>query len=258
MNRINVFSLPRSGTNLFASLMHNHPEIFSINSGGGSKPEIIFDENEIKRRCIYASGGINKDFNKIKYVLLDEMHIESYNKFSGSNICLIRNIDSIKNSILNFNKKYKYYWNPFLLRNLDVSYNNILDFAKKDNVLGIYVESIVKYPKESFQQICDFLNIEYDESMYTFKNSFKKHKCECGNDFTTTKSDLLFGSYFRKRNIRDKKQSTYFYCDKCKVISAGYGGFNPYNDLDFNRVVNENDLDKDWSLENMNKLLNNK
>jgi len=239
MKQIFVYSFPRSGTNLFASYMNIHPNVYSINTGGGAIRNVPKD---LMKNAIFANG-VNFVKNDIKYILHDEIHPGKYNN-DIKGITLIRSLDSINTSIKNMRKKLGHSW----VHNINKGkHDKLIEIAQREDILGIYTESFILYPEKVLEMVCNHLSLHYKDDYFSFRWAVDQG-CVCGSKFTTKETDEAVGETFK----HDTPQ-TYWYCKKHDSVLSAWGGFNPHLVLDKGRV----DTSKDWSIEKMNKDLNN-
>ena len=113
---------------------------------------------------------------------------------------------------------------------LDVIGNTI-----KRTKVSIYFDAFVNDRENYLRFILSELNLAYEETIISFRDTFGKYGCRCGNDYGVGKSDILVGSHFFTHKIKRHKLEEHFKCMKCGCVH-GMGGFNPYNEIDVNRI----------------------
>lgn len=256
---LRIYSLPRSGTNLFAAMLHNHPNIFSINSGGGSK-KTVYGWEYARRHSIYPYADLYKKEKDVDYWLLDELKLHGYRGegrfislrdkvFLSQSFVNIRNPFGVLASMHKFHTKYSH-------PDWELTENNIIKFFEKYKiylrlarcglVTPIYFDVFVNNLEYYYMLICDRLGIDYSKTYTSFQNTFEKLGCRCGNSFEKGESQLIIGGFFKRNNIILEKPNETFYCSKCDKHVLGFGGFNPHQNIDVKRMLNwKEELDAD-------------
>ena len=231
MQRINVYSFPRSGTNLFAAHMNLHPNIFSVNTGGGRI--VDFPLHDFHKYPLFLDG-INYVKDEIKFVLLDEVRPEC-EEAPNKSIVLLRNYNSMIKSQLSK-------WGGIIQS--PEQYQKLVTIAQSSNVLAIQTETLILYPKEVTDLIKKYLNLDY----FPTKKEIIDKGCHCGTKFITKKIIDV-----PDEPKKYDKPRTYYFCEKCNHVLAAPGGFNPYQDFIKEKVT----MDRNWSVEEMNRQWNN-
>jgi len=229
---INVYSLPRSCTNLFAAINHIHPEFFSINVGGGRYP-LAFSWRALLKKSIIVNGEIKKNRDQIRYILRDELKfgfvgkrvtyfsqflfkLISYFRSSDVNVILVRNPYAIASSMHRYyiNKKTHKIWNMDDDLNIELfvnEYSNLVFGGKRINKKALFV-SIDDFvtDKNVVNNFYDYLGTyPIDYSGYQCLN------CQCGQKFNVNQNGV--------------------YCKVCGPIS-GHGGLNLSLNVDTQRL----------------------
>ena len=248
MKKLYVYSFPRSGSNLFASYLNRHPNIFSINTGGGRIRDIPDDEilaslvsplETFKDYSIFANG-VNYVKEEIEWVLFDEINPRHVTP-DIKGIALLRSLESINKSINSFSEKLK---SPWISEVSEGAYNALVDVATKPYILGIQTETFILHP----EQCIDLVKKHLDLDFFPTQDQIIAQGCKCGTAFTTTETDKIEGEVFK----HDSPQ-TFYYCPQHKSVLSAWGGTNPYSPLDPGKV----DQSEDWSVETMNEKLSN-
>jgi hypothetical protein len=241
LRHINVYSLPRSGTNLFAainhvhpeifSINHVHPEIFSINVGGGRYP-LAFSWRDLLKQSIIVNGEIEKDRDQVRYILRDELKfgfvgrrvthfsqflfkLISFFRSNDAIVILLRNPYAIASSMHRyFTKKNHKRWNmesDLNIKRFANDYFNLIygGWRVKKNSLFVSIEQFVsdKNIADKYYKYLDTYPIEY--------MGFQYLNCQCGQKFDVYKNAV--------------------YCNVCGPI-CGEGGLNLSQRLDINRL----------------------
>jgi len=199
-NYINVFSLPRSGTNLFASFMSRHPKIISYNVGGGRFP--LRPNYNSKKNQIIISPQIKKEANKDTFYLRDELkfnfigpkiywpeqyvfkiYLKFFKRFNKNKIILLRNPYSIAASMNDYykkNKSHAHAWNMNDMTQITKFTNNFSDlvFQSKKflNQGGIIVDPYLFFSDDRRKiDVYKYLAIDSHQSMQKigqYRNTF--------------------------------------------------------------------------------------
>ena len=122
MKKLYVYSWPRSGTNLFAAHLNLHPNIFAINTGGGT----VRDIPKLSDYSIFANG-VNYVKEEIEWVLFDEINPRHVNP-DIKGIALLRSLESINKSIESFSEKLN---SPWISEVAEGAYTALVDVATK-------------------------------------------------------------------------------------------------------------------------------
>ena len=189
-NYINVFSLPRSGTNLFASFISRHPKIISYNVGGGRFP--LRPNYNPKNYQIPSSTQIKKEVNKVTFYLRDELkfnligpkiywpeqyvfkiYLKFFKRLNKHKIILLRNPYSIAASMHDYykkNKSHELVWNMndmSQIRKFTNNFSDLLFQSKKFlNQGGIIVDPYLFFSDERRKiDVYKYLAIDSYQSM---------------------------------------------------------------------------------------------
>ncbi len=256
-NLIRVYSLPRSGSNFLAAILHNHPGIFSLNSGGGSIKK-VFSWEFARRRSIYPRADLRKTEKIVNYWLLDELKLRGLRgerRFilhrdqltCSQSIVNLRNPFGVLSSMHKFHKKYNQpAWDltEDKIIKFAKEYKNYLALARSGYVTPIYFDSFIEHLDYFYLRLCDRFCIDYKNEYTSFQESISDVGCQCGGNFTEGMSNEIIGGFFAKRNISLEKPSESFYCTNCNQHVLGFGGFNPKLPIDIKRMTNwKNSLD---------------
>jgi len=226
MKEIYVYSFRRSGTNMFASYLELHPNISSFNTGGSQKLKLT---KGIDTAVPIFEGGVGYVKGRIKYNLFDEVHPSQYNK-DKIGIAFIRNYDSINNSIKKMYKKLHGIYIPLFRKSPYITkseYNKLLKIAKREDILAISMELFVKNPLQYLNALSNYLNL----SPFPKKEDVFNQGCNCGSKFTIINTDNLPNDAKKLISKQD-----FLYCKKHKSTLNAAGGFNPFSEMDLNRV----------------------
>ena len=229
---INIYSLPRSGTNLFAGYLMRHPKIVSHNVGGGRHP-FRANFNSLQHE-IFTAAGAFKDYNKDTYYLRDELkfsfvgskrtwseqalfkiYVSLFKKFNKS-IVLIRNPYAIASSMYDYqlkNSSHSDLWDVSSKRILDKFVKNFVFLVNNSkrviNEGGIIVDPYLFFTEKSMQSsLFDFLCLNASDMQ-------KIERCKKGHKFKIVDNELACP------------------CGKLE----GFGGFNPLSQLESRRLL---------------------
>jgi len=190
--------------------MNNHPNIFSLNTGGGKKVRSVL--KDVWKYYIYSQCGLGKNLSDIVYYLFDEIRPKQ-NLCGDKNLVLIRNPLNVLNSIKRLDP-HKY----LNAHGVCKVFDGLLKIVRREEFWGIYLPNIVIYTTDSYKQICSFLGLEFDKRFASFDETFL--------------SGLSVNNHkFIKKKIKDEQR---FY-DGTGIV-RGHGGFNPALKLDIKRV----------------------
>ena len=145
---INVYSLPRSGTNLFGAYLMQHPKIISYNVAGGRHPfRANFGSSKYE---IFSGSGLYKNYDDESYYLRDELKFsfvgprinwleqgifklyERMFRKLNKRVVLIRNPYAIAASMYDYqlkNSSHKHVWNVSIkdqLNNFVSGFSNLI------------------------------------------------------------------------------------------------------------------------------------
>lgn len=229
---INVYSLPRSGTNLFAAFLMKHPLIISYNVGGGRYP---FRANlRLPKNEIFGEVGIEKNFGSTIYHLRDELKFDfigkkrtwvgqylfkHYSRFFSKytkTVVLIRNPFSIASSMYSYqtgNESHSRLWDVSRAearRNFVYQYASLVLNAKKVVASGgTIIDPYIFFTDDAEKfRLFEYLGLDIND-IDIIKACRKGHLFEIEDNFFACPCGKLMGS----------------------------GGFNPASDIDPNRLL---------------------
>lgn len=240
---LRVYANHRSGSNLFAALLHNNPAVFSINSGGGNKRRSK-DFDYALKYSIYPRADLYKSPDKIKYYLLDELkpldiglinqltvQIDHYVMGNRTIVCF-RNPFGVLASMQKFHEKYnRPSWiisEENAVREI-TTFKALINFAKIGKVFPVFMDKFVLDIDDYLRRICEFIGVDYFPDMGNFSKVFASSRSRAEGRFVEGVSDLIIGGFFQ--NIKLDKEEKVYVCDVTKEPALGFGGFNPHKNI---------------------------
>lgn len=241
-----VYGLPRSGSNLFAAFLHCHEEIWSINCGGGEITSVR-DWSEAKDRCIYVNGGYRKSTEQIRYFVFDEMkppfgvrRLLLRPRAPKLNIITVRNPLAVATSMINFSRRYgQNLWDlsaPDRLNDFVTGYRRYLKAcARIDGHWVSVVEFFADLPG-NIKRLLSYLDLDDSGWSGGLPLDEKRVICSCGGNYVVRETNKIHGTFFRRNNITKDRMEPALYCTRCDSHLLGYGGFNPLQPIDVERL----------------------
>ena len=264
------FGVPRGGTNLFCSMMHNHENIVAITQRGTKKFLFPLKETNGNYRCkavsfltedlIYKNGGFYKDFSQVRYILFDKVnwdkiqgfyYLELVEKLMNAHqflgIVLVRNWISILNSMHNFHLKHNRPGWRLSLENVSFHLEHFfrpqIEFLRNKNTIGVSFESFISELPGSYRDLCKKLNIDFKLYYTDCRESFQRNGTITRGVFEVRSGNEVAGSFYENGNHDINTEPMFFDPEKESYI-VGLGGFNPYQKLDVKRILRfKKDLD---------------
>jgi len=247
MKRCYIACLSRGGSNLLAAIMHNNPAIYAVakrdwcrfykakklNSAG------ILKHVDETKKSIYFRGGFHKDLSRIEVLMLDKF-LEKDFGFGipkGDQVLgLIRNPFAVVNSMHRYGQKYKFKeWvmNPAKAqRVIKNRFIPLIRYCNSHKAAELFwFDDLIESPNRTIEQISGFLGIN-PHTHKSFAEVFDSNGCVyCGSKFTTKISDCSDASNVLLQRGLKYKPSGHFFCPCCKLLTLGYGSFNPHKEL---------------------------
>lgn len=212
---------------MLASNLELHPNIISYNTGGSSRLKI---SNEIKDSAgRLFENGVGYVKGDIRFRVFDEVHPKYYSSKQIS-IALIRDFNSINKSIKSMYKKLHGFYIPFIRKSPFISqkeYEKLIQIGQRDDVLAISTELFIKHPQYHYDLISNFLGIE----KFPMREKVFSNGCNCGHEFKVIKTNDLSDN----ASLLVKEQE-YLFCENHNSVLCAPGGFNPYVEMDENRI----------------------
>lgn len=247
MKIIDIYSFPRSGTNLLAFTLSKYYGVHSVNTGGGRYP---FRTHKMFSSSIFENPKVLKSEN-CKYIVKDELHFRlvgsrlthfsqlfyKYISYKNQKILIIRNPYSIIRSMHDYQCKNgtHNYWDMNNKENLDSFFSEFKKFAEK-----LYSDRYINLNITNF-----FTNNNYQEKIVlnlfsSLKLSEQTFECELGHKLTSPNYSCSCGNLEGQGNFNpnlpfDKERfnrpllgkitkKNYEYCQNMfQIISDKYG-----------------------------------
>jgi len=229
---INIYSLPRSGTNLFAGYLMQHQNIVSHNVAGGRHP---FQANfHSAQHEIYAGAGMHKNYDKTAYFLRDELKFyyigskrtwpeqaafkiyERLFKRLNKRVVLMRNPYAIASSMYDYQVK-------------NSSHRHVWDVSKKDQRIK-FVQGFADLLKNS-KSVLDEGSVIVDPYLFFTDETMKLRLF----DFLDLKNSDMNKIEKCKKGHRFEIVDNQLTCPCGKL--EGFGGFNPLLEIDHDRLL---------------------
>jgi len=241
-----VACLSRGGSNLLAALMHNNPVVYAVAKRDWRRfykskvltPGILGHVAKTKK-SIYFRGGFYKNLDDINVFMLDKFlekgfgfKIPPHDNVVG----LIRNPFAIINSMNRYGHKYKFkQWCMTPAKVYRVINNRFVSLIRycnsHQNAKLFWFNDIVTDTNAVINEVSVFLGIE-PHTHISFSKTFNDNGCvHCGGEFSTVMSDCADASNVLLERGMKYRPSNHFYCPKCKLLTLGYGSFNPCKEI---------------------------
>lgn len=256
-----VYGVPRGGSNLFCSLLHNHDNIAAINHatttrlmhamyGRGKTGQEMINRFDL----IYPTGGFLKDVQKVTHIAFDKVHWvpksgNSYVDLSqrivdrgeADGIVLVRHPLAVLSSMEKFHRKYgRPEWSltrPGAASFLQRYFLPQLLLLKQSKTVGVVIEEFVQDLQANYSSLCREVGLPFHPRFADFETTFKLSRTWSGSCFEVHKREIpLHGSFFSSKAMKAPVQ--HVYCDpKTDELTIGYGMFNPIKAIDYSRLI---------------------
>lgn len=258
-----LFGVPRGGTNIFCALAHNHDNIVALAQSGTKKFLLALGEAgegaakgafcPSMEDTIYRKGGPRKDYDNVTHIMYDKVHwdrrlghqyintaVELVDGEKYYGVVLIRHPLAVLASMHNFYKKYgRERWRlcvENVAEYVEYYFLTQIKLLKEPQYYGVTFESFLKNLPGEYRRVCDYLGLDFKDYYPSFKATFAERGTPSGGVFETRMSDEYSGSYIETKGIKVEPQPM-FYDPEAKAVTLGRGGFNPYYDINVERIL---------------------
>ncbi|MGB0713041.1 MAG: sulfotransferase, partial [Gammaproteobacteria bacterium] len=205
-----LFAPPRSGTNLFCALLHNHPALYAVSHNGTKKfLDAVEQQGNTALRgatiadsadCIYPKGGPRKPMDGISHVIYDKVHyvrskhwryheqaLELTQKDDFSGIVMVRHPVAVLQSMDGFHRRHVRPRWAFTVENTAEYYHNFfrvqIELLREGRFHAVMLESFLANMSEEYPELCRFLGIPFIDHVTDFRASFKAAGAPSGRAF---------------------------------------------------------------------------
>lgn len=242
-----LVSLPRCGTNLLAATLHAHPAIWSLAHAATRIQEMqqwrgldaILARPALlpAQPCIYPRARPAKDVAAVRYVLFDKV-TPGKKRPPGKTLVLLREPEGIIASMDRFAQKYhrpSWYDTPenrarFMRKYEVLKIEAMPPDTHQPDPYNLWLGYYVVEPHDALAGICQWLDIPYSPC------EFGGVSACCNAPFDIRDTTAHAGTFWENNDITLPPRPHY-HCSACGEPVIGYGGFNPYEKLDVERVM---------------------
>lgn len=239
-----VYSLPRSGSNLLAALLHNHPAVYGLCTAGTRRllnnrtllEDTLAGREGLHHKHAIYQRGFAKRREDVQYLSLIHV-LPRRNALPGSRrVALLRQARAVLTSRDRFHRKYgrkewaltpdnahkflRGEWEPLMAR------------TQEPDVYAVDFEELVHDPGGVMAALFDWLGLDFEPEYISTRHAFETGVSACCRAPYDVRNTEAVASAYLQATRQHPVARPHFHCTGCGRPALGYGLFNPLLPID--------------------------